>query len=56
MTELKLDYKEDYTVGEKGQRLSCRDCGTDRMNIIITDRETYAVCTKCNKFALIHDG
>lgn len=56
MKKLELEYKNDATIGKKGMRLYCQDCGTDKMNIVQVGWATYAVCTKCTKFVLIHDG
>ena len=56
MKNLELDYKEDHTTGEKGQILSCKDCGTTKLNVIQVDWTTYAKCPKCLKYTIIHDG
>ncbi len=54
--ELELNYEKDDTIGEEGKRLSCKDCGTDKMNIVQVSWTTYAICIRCNRFTCIHDG
>lgn len=55
--ELKLDYKKDALLKKKyEQTLSCRDCNTDKLYIIQVDWTTYAMCPKCLKYTVIHDG